>query len=346
MFLVVRALLCVQHTLDLELVFLEKKFLPAWNQFGNSLNLHMNHFVGILSICCLEQCYLFLGWIGFNCGSALQLSNGGHLLAAHVAFNTLLGASAGCIIGSAFGAWTNSKRVLTPSDAATSILSGLVGVTGAAHVIGSIGAIVAGGVAGLIGILASRLLIRIRIDDPVGVLPVHLFAGIWGGLIPAFFATQRSCIGIEVSPGIFYGGNSKILGIQLLGTLCIILWSATFTFLYFVLINRVLRTSVLCNALQELIGNDVLLHGVDIFKRSKHTYQMHKWLGKMKQEEDATQAKVATKSFQVHPNQSEYTQPLKRPHYSHILQLARSHAPEAFAFISTSLEKDEKSQDD
>jgi len=289
---------------------------------------------------------LFFGWIGFNSGSALQLSSGGHLLAAHVAFNTLLGGSAGCIFGTAYGVWADEKRNMTPSDVASSFLAGLVGVTGAAHVVGATGATFGGAIAGIIAVATSPLMEKLRVDDPVGVLPVHFFAGLWGTLVPAFFAVQKDCIGIDVTPGLFYGGSIRYLGIQVLGLLVIVIWSSFWTVAYFAVL-KLFKIKIRVTPLHEMIGNDVIEHNVDIFKRAKHTHQMHKMMGRLNAEEvnnlvtsvfESTRDGGNPSKIHPAPEESRKARPLKKATSDgrSVLALAANNS-EAFAFVSANL---------
>ena len=72
------------------------------------------------------------------------------------------------------------------------ILGGLVGITAGADQMGPTEAIIIGAVGGLIVVLGVALLDRCKLDDPVGAIPVHLFAGIWGTLAVGIFGASAS----------------------------------------------------------------------------------------------------------------------------------------------------------
>ena len=72
------------------------------------------------------------------------------------------------------------------------VLGGLVGITAGADQMGPTSAIIIGAVGGVIVVLGVALLDRCKLDDPVGAIPVHLFAGIWGTLAVGIFGNSAS----------------------------------------------------------------------------------------------------------------------------------------------------------
>ena len=122
---------------------------------------------------------LWLGWFGFNGGS--QLALGGALDAvaiSNILANTNLAAAAGVL-----AALSLSRPILGRVDLLASLngaIAGLVAITAGPDVVDHYWAIVIGAVGGAIGVAGVKLLDRLRIDDVVGAVPAHLFAGIWG----------------------------------------------------------------------------------------------------------------------------------------------------------------------
>ena len=122
---------------------------------------------------------LWLGWFGFNGGS--QLALGGVLDAvaiSNILANTNLAAAAGVL-----AALSLSRPILGRVDLLASLngaIAGLVAITAGPDVVDHYWAIVIGAVGGAIGVAGVKLLDRLRIDDVVGAVPAHLFAGIWG----------------------------------------------------------------------------------------------------------------------------------------------------------------------
>ena len=138
---------------------------------------------------------LWLGWFGFNGGSQLAMGTADDAIAVSTIFiNTFL-AGAGGVIGAAiitrfhFGK-TDVIQMLN------GCIGGLVAVTAEPLAPSPLAAILIGAVGGLIVVYGTKLLFSLKIDDVVGAIPAHLFAGIWGTLIvpatnsDAMFSTQ------------------------------------------------------------------------------------------------------------------------------------------------------------
>ncbi|WP_119421460.1 ammonium transporter [Desertibaculum subflavum] len=124
---------------------------------------------------------LFVGWFGFNGGSTFRASE----LVAPVLFHTVLGGVAGGLAAQllSYGLYGQARA----EHLLNGILGGLVAITASAHAVAGWSAVLIGIGGGLVTVLGERLLIRWRLDDAVGAVPVHLFAGIWGTLAVALF---------------------------------------------------------------------------------------------------------------------------------------------------------------
>jgi len=122
---------------------------------------------------------LWLGWFGFNGGSQLAIASFEDANAISTIFiNTNLAACAGVIVNA-----TLTRLVYGKTDVIQMLngaLGGLVAITAEPLMPSPFLAIVIGGIGGAIVVFGSRLLIKFKIDDVVGAIPVHLFAGIWG----------------------------------------------------------------------------------------------------------------------------------------------------------------------
>jgi Amt family ammonium transporter len=130
---------------------------------------------------------LWLGWFGFNGGSVLSADPANTSL---VLVTTCLAASAGGI-GAAFFSNLLYKN-LDITMFMNGVLGGLVGITAGADQMGPTSAIIIGAVGGIIVVLGVALLDKCKLDDPVGAIPVHLFAGIWGTLAVGIFGASAS----------------------------------------------------------------------------------------------------------------------------------------------------------
>ncbi len=144
---------------------------------------------------------LWLGWFGFNGGSQLALGSALDATAMSIVFvNTNLAAAAGVVVAMLATQIVYGKVDLTM--ALNGALAGLVSITAGPDLQNHFLALIIGGVGGLIVVFAVPLLDKLKIDDVVGAIPVHLFAGIWGTL----------------AVGIFGAGN---IGTQIVGILAI-----------------------------------------------------------------------------------------------------------------------------
>ena len=153
---------------------------------------------------------LWFGWYGFNGGSVLSADPGGVSL---VFVTTTLAAAAG-VIGAMVTSWYISKKP-DLSMILNGSLAGLVGITAGADVISPMNSGIVGFIAGIIVVLSVIQLDKLKIDDPVGAVSVHLVCGIWGTLAVGIFSSEYS-LGIQA------------LGVLAYGIFCLISASAIF----------------------------------------------------------------------------------------------------------------------
>ena len=145
---------------------------------------------------------LGFGWHGFNGGSNLILDEA----VPGILLNTFLAAAAGIVACLLF--WGAQDTTAPAGDLINGILAGLVAVTASANVITPLGSVIIGAGGGLVALYATRLLERFELDDPVGAIPVHLAAGIFGTLVLPFFAAEEYLIGNQNLTD--YTGNSRV----------------------------------------------------------------------------------------------------------------------------------------
>ena len=128
---------------------------------------------------------LWLGWFGFNGGSVLS---GDPNLVSLTLVTTCIAAAAGAV-----GAMTTSWLLLQKPDlsmALNGILAGLVGITAGADQMAAMSATLIGLIAGAIVVGSVLFLDKVKIDDPVGAISVHLTCGIWGTLAVGIFGNM------------------------------------------------------------------------------------------------------------------------------------------------------------
>ena len=137
-------------------------------------------------------------------------------------------------------------------------LAGLVGITAGCADLDALGAIIVGIVSGiLVDVVVEVLDKKCHVDDPVGAVAVHMGNGIWGGLAVGLFATGDGQNGIT---GLFYGGGFSQLGIQIVGVLSIVAYTAVLmTIVFFVIKHTV---GLRCSAEDEIMGLDISEHGL------------------------------------------------------------------------------------
>ena len=209
---------------------------------------------------------LWFGWYGFNPGSTLSAMD--FVGIGRVATNTTLAACAAGLTAM-FYAYIWSKK-WDVSFTVNGFLAGLVAITCPCYWVSPTGAIILGGVAGVIVVIGVEVLEWLRIDDPIGAVPVHGFCGIWGTLSLGLFASGEFGATGPLSPdnsaplkGLFYGGGFSILIPQIVGSAIITV--ATFVValavMYAVNAFGVLRVS----KDGEIYGLDLHEHGIPAY---------------------------------------------------------------------------------
>lgn len=185
--------------------------------------------LGFSTIGCL---ILWLGWFGFNGGSALQLFNVPNVIAT-----TMMAAASGGILALIFNPLIGRKASL--STIINGILGGLVGITASSGFVNIQSAILIGGISGMIVLLMEELLINLKLDDPVGAIPVHLGCGLWGTIAVGFFSSQDS---LEFTAGLRQDSMIAQVFFQLMGWIVVMaftflvslfLWLIVGNFLYY-----------------------------------------------------------------------------------------------------------------
>jgi len=188
---------------------------------------------------------LWFGWFGFNGGSTLALTDA---IPAIIA-NTALAAGAGGIAGLLICQFGGRK--LTAHRLITGIIAGLVAITASAHMASPIGAMIIGATGGSFGILGIWLLDYFQIDDAIAAVPAHLFAGIWGTLVLAFFPPAG---GFPTGLSVFEQFTVQLQGVTVIG-----LYAFGVGYLSLRLLDRFLPLRVTVD--EERIGLNIVEHG-------------------------------------------------------------------------------------
>ena len=156
---------------------------------------------------------LWLGWFGFNGGSVL---NADPAAVSLTLVTTCLAAAAGGLVAMLVSQVYFGKPDL--SMALNGILAGLVGITAGANLMGMWTAIAIGGIAGVLVVASVLFFDRIRIDDPVGAISVHLVCGIWGTLAVGIFSPDHSFL-TQLKGVLAYGGATVVAAGLIFGAL-------------------------------------------------------------------------------------------------------------------------------
>ena len=192
---------------------------------------------------------LWVGWFGFNGGSALAAN--GTAVNAFVTTNT---AAAAAGIVWMFLSWKDNKPSVL--GIVTGAVVGLVAITPAAGFVTPLAAIVIGGVAAPISYYAIRLRQSRNLDESLDVWACHGMGGTWGALATGLFASKA--VNSAGADGLFYGNPSQFL-IQLLTIGIVIVFAFGMTLLISKLIARVTPLRVSVN--EEEVGLDISEHG-------------------------------------------------------------------------------------
>ena len=187
---------------------------------------------------------LFIGWIGFNGGSTLGMSSD----VAPVLVNTVLAGAMGACVAYVIGFFQD--RVILPEKSTAGLLGGLVAVTAGCHVFDPGAALIAGAVGGMTAIWGNDFVARVlKVDDAVGAIGVHAFAGLAGTLLVALLAP------VDRLPA---GGHFAQLQVQLIGAGINFYWSFGLGYIFFRLLDAVMNIRVTAD--DEDLGLNVAEH--------------------------------------------------------------------------------------
>ena len=209
---------------------------------------------------------LWFGWYGFNPGSTLSAMD--FVGIGRVATNTTLAACAAGLTSIIYGYLMTKKW--DASFTTNGFLAGLVAITCPCYWVSPTGSVLLGGIAGVLVILGVELLEWLRIDDPIGAVPVHGFCGIWGTLSLGLFACGKYGATGPISPdnsaplaGLFYGGGLQVLKAQLIGSAFVTV--ATFSVAMVVMLAVNAIGMLRLPAEMETYGMDLHEHGISAY---------------------------------------------------------------------------------
>ena len=211
-----------------------------------------------MSMVTLGGLVLWFGWFGFNPGSTMAVGDGSAI--AHIAVTTNT-AAAMAILSSTLMSWLIQKKP-DLSMIINGALAGLVAVTAPCAFVSVGSSAVIGLIAGVLVVFAVLMFDKLKLDDPVGALSVHLVNGVFGTLAVGLFA-QDKITGTATGNGLFFGGGFKLLAAQAAGVVAV----GVFTFIvafavwYVIKLFMGLRVSVE----EEISGLDLGEHGTKAY---------------------------------------------------------------------------------
>ena len=186
---------------------------------------------------------LWLGWFGFNGGSVLSADPG---LVSLVLVTTSLAAAAGGV-GAMLTTW-NVYKTPDITMLLNGILAGLVGITAGADLMSPLESIIIGFISGVIVVFSVSLFDKIKLDDPVGALSVHLVCGIFGTLAVGLFGSKA--------------GLGQ-LWTQFIGVISVGAFTLAFSTILWIVLKKTMGLRV--SEAEELEGLDVGEHGMESY---------------------------------------------------------------------------------
>ena len=188
---------------------------------------------------------LWLGWFGFNGGSVLSADPE---LTSLTLVTTCLAAAAGGVSSAIFSNILYKNFDLTMFM--NGVLGGLVGITAGADQMSPMDAVFIGIIAGIIIVLGISLIDKLKLDDPVGAVAVHLICGIWGTLAVGIFGAMAGVDQFLI----------QLAGVGIVGAFCVI---CSFILLY--IVKLLSGGSIRVEKEEELKGLDLAEHGMDAY---------------------------------------------------------------------------------
>ncbi|MEK6680400.1 MAG: ammonium transporter [Nitrospirota bacterium] len=196
---------------------------------------------------------LWFGWFGFNPGSTMAADPNA---IATVAINTCIAGAVGGVAATFVAYMSLGKPDL--SMALNGILAGLVAITASCNWVTPAGSFIIGLVAGVLVVYAVLFFDKIKVDDPVGALSVHLVNGIWGTLAVGLFAADIG--GVK---GLFYGGGTAQLISQIIGIVSVGVYVVIVSGISWLIIKGIMGLRV--SKEEEREGLDIGEHGMEAY---------------------------------------------------------------------------------
>jgi Amt family ammonium transporter len=210
--------------------------IGKYDQYGNPRPIFGHNMAMVM----LGTLILAFGWFGFNAGSGLS---GSTPRIGMIAVNTMLAGGASTLSACFFMWYLYGKP--DPTMMCNGMLAGLVAITAGCAFVSPAMAYLIGAMAGVMVVLGVLYCERHRLDDPVGAIAVHGFAGLWGLIAVGLFADGTYGDGYNGVPGnvvgLFYGGGGRQLASQAIAAVVAIAWNVIVGGGVFLLIGRLIN---------------------------------------------------------------------------------------------------------
>ena len=242
-----------------------------YDEDGNPLETPADFPAHSVALQILGTFVLWVGWYGFNPGSALVIDNHeSATTAALCAVTTTMAAACGCVTSMFTDTIIEARKTGEASYdltmAMNGALAGLVGVTAGCSVVSSWSAVIIGIIAGWTYLGFSKLLIRLKIDDAVDAIPVHFANGMWGVIAVGLFAEKEHLATAGYASdhaGWFFSwgegsGDANLLLCQFVAIIWICGWVFTLMTPFFIALNALGMFRV--DPLEEEVGLDISHH--------------------------------------------------------------------------------------
>ena len=216
---------------------------------------------------------LWLGWFGFNPGSTMAAIPG-DIARICVTTNT---AAAAALLTSTIASW----MFLGKPDLGMSIngcLAGLVGITASCAFVSVGSSFIIGAISGVLVVFLVLMFDKLKLDDPVGALAVHLGCGVFGTICVGLFA-QDQFIANTTGNGLLFGGGTKLLMAQLTGVGAVAAFAFATSFIAFWAIKGTIGLRVRLE--EEIEGLDIGEHGQVAYPEFVSKKASHQAIGAM-----------------------------------------------------------------
>ncbi len=215
-----------------------------------------------IALAALGTFILWFGWYGFNPGSTFSAH---HLRISVIAVNTTLAASAASATALIIVYLKTKKWDL--GMALNGVLAGLVAITAPCAWVEAWAAVVIGIIAGFILVGGVYLLEALKIDDPVGAVPVHGFNGLWGVISVGIFA-DGTYGNYSIEPpfvkGLLYGGGFGQLIAQVIDAVVLFVYAFVAGLILFKVLDIILG-GIRVSPEEEIAGLDIIEHGTPAY---------------------------------------------------------------------------------